>query len=110
MVPSDTVGQKKAVGEEKVELVGFHDLDSAERDLLAKKATLHTKKLAKHCNTLEQVVITKKNVHEREKSQIYELHFRVLDKGKVSSVIVADRNLIFALDEGFKKIQHLLKA
>ncbi|MBI2548481.1 hypothetical protein HYW21_03965 [Candidatus Woesearchaeota archaeon] len=110
MVPSDAVDQKKAMSEEKVELVGFHDLEPAEFDLLTKRSITHTKKLVKHCNTLEQVVITKKNVHEREKSQIYELHFRILNRGKVSSVVVTERNLFLALDEGFKKVQHLLKA
>jgi len=53
---------------------------------------------------MELLHITLKAVHEREKSEKYEVHAKVIDGGKVYASEITDRNLFVAVDSVLKKV------
>lgn len=87
-----------------IQLTGFRDLDSSSMDVLKKIIASHAKRIGELAKRLEILHITLKPVHEREKSEKYEVHAKIIDDGKVYASEITDRNLFAAIDNVLKKI------
>lgn len=89
---------------QKVALAGFRNIDSATMPLVDRIIAGHAKRIGELAKDSESLHITLKQVHEREKSEKYEIHAKLLDSGKVYVSKVTERNLLTALDKALNKI------
>ena len=87
-----------------IELTGFRSIDSSSMSVIKKIVGTYAKRLAELTKKLEILHITLKPIHEREKSEKYELHVKVIDNGKVYASKTTDRNLLTAIDSALNKI------
>ena len=87
-----------------IQLSGFRDIDSSSMIVLKKIIGNHAKRIAELTKKMEVLHITLKSVHEREKSEKYEVHAKIIDDGKICTSEVTDRNLFAAVDSVLKKI------
>ena len=87
-----------------VQLTGFRDIDSSSMAILKKNIGNHIKRISELTKNMEELRITLKPIHEREKSEKYELHAKVVDDGKVYASEVVDRNLFVAVDSVLNKL------
>ena len=89
-----------------IELTGFRDIDSSSMTVLKKIINNHAKRISHIAKKLEVLHITLKAVHEREKSEKYEVHAKIIDDGKVYASEITERNLFIAVDSALNKIIH----
>lgn len=87
-----------------IELSGFRAIDGSSMIVVKKILGNHARRIAELSKKLETIHITLKPVHEREKSEKYEIHAKVIDDGKVYASEMTDRNLFVVLDSVLKKI------
>ena len=87
-----------------IQLTGFRDIDSPSMTVLKKIIGNYARRIAELTKKLETLHITLKPVHEREKSEKYEVHAKIIDDGKVYASEITDRNLFVAVDSVLKKI------
>ncbi|MEK6983342.1 MAG: hypothetical protein AABX33_02115 [Nanoarchaeota archaeon] len=87
-----------------IELTGFRDIDSSSMVVLKKIIGNHARRISELTKKLETLHITLKPVHEREKSEKYQVHAKVIDNGKVYVSELTDRNLLVVIDNVLKKI------
>ena len=92
-----------------IQLTGFRDIDSSSMVVLKKIIGNHARRISELTKRMESLHITLKSVHEREKSEKYEVHAKVVDDGKVYASETTDRNLFVAVDDVLKKIQSELE-
>mgnify|MGYP001609895911 CR=1 FL=1 len=87
-----------------IQLTGFRDIDSSSMIVLKKIIGNYAKRIAELTKKLQTLHITLKPIHEREKSEKYEIHAKVVDDGKVYASETTDRNLFVAVDDVLKKL------
>ena len=87
-----------------IQLAGFHDIDESAMEIVNKNVALHSKKIAYLAEDAGLLHITLKKLHEREKGEIYDIHVKLPDKGRVYVSHVNDRNLFVAVDTALQKI------
>lgn len=87
-----------------IELTGFRIIDSSSMIVLKKIIGNYAKRIGELTKKLENIHITLKPIHEREKSEKYEVHAKVIDNGKVYVSETIDRNLFIAVDNVLKKL------
>ena len=87
-----------------IQLTGFRDIDSSSMNVINKIINNHAKRIAELTKKLELLHITVKSVHEREKSEKYEVHAKIIDNGKIYASEITDRNLLVAVDTVLKKM------
>ena len=92
-----------------VELTGFRDVDPSSMGIINKNIGHYTKRISELTKKFQILHITLKSVHEREKSEKYEVHTKVIDNGKVYSAETTDRNLLVAVDKALRKIVNELE-
>lgn len=92
-----------------IELTGFSDLDGASLIVLKKIVGNYARQFSEKFKKFEKLSLTMKKVHEREKSEKYELHAMIIDGGKNYNAEVTDRNLFFVLDKVLKKVEKEIK-
>lgn len=85
-------------------LTGFRDLDGSSMVVLKKIVGNYAKKMSEISEKFESLSLTMKKVHETEKSELYEIHAKLMDNGKPVVSEVTDRNLFIAIDGVLKKI------
>ncbi len=98
--------EDKAYNLSKVEFSGFRKIDSSAMDVLKQNVSKHMHRLNELAENLENLHITLKSVHEREKSEKYEIIAKLNNNGKIFASEVTDRNLIMAVDAALNKIIH----
>ena len=54
-----------------IELSGFKEIDDSARDVIKKNVDVHARKLMVHAKKLQNLHITLKTLHKREKGEIY---------------------------------------
>ena len=96
--------EKNAKLDGSIELTGFRDIDSSSMAIVKKIVGNHAKRISELTKKLEILHITLKPVHEREKSEKYELHAKVIDGGEVYTSEITERNLFAAVDSVLNKI------
>ena len=87
-----------------IELSGFRSIDSSSMIVIKKIIGNYVKRITELTKKLEKLHITLKPIHEREKSEKYEVHAKIIDGGKVYASEITDRNLFVAIDGVLKKI------
>ena len=87
-----------------IELAGFREIDSSSMIVLKKIVGNYAKRISELTKRMEVLHITLKPIHEREKSEKYDIHAKVIDDGKVYVSEMVDRNLFVAVDTALKKI------
>ena len=89
---------------EKVHLAGFHEVDSSTMAVLKKIIGNHARRILELAKNMQEIHITLKPIHQREKSEKYEIHAKVIDNGKAYLSKVTERNLLAALDNALNKL------
>jgi len=89
-----------------IQLAGFAGIDSASMDIVRKMVGTFANKSGSHDRAYEGLKVTLKEVHKREKSELYEVHAHLFAKGNKFNAISTDRNLFVALDDALKKVAH----
>lgn len=87
-----------------IELSGFKEIDDSARDTIRKNVEGHARKLMVHAKKLQNLHITLKILHKREKGEIYNIHARMKDNGKIYVSQYSDRNLFAAVDVALEKL------
>ena len=86
------------------QLSGFKNVDEGAVNAVNEILVRHKHKMVEHARELMDVHVDLKQVHKREKGEIYEVHVRIKDKGKFFVSEVSDRNLLAAVDSGLNKV------
>ncbi len=89
-----------------IQLSGFHDFDGGSQIILKKIIGNYAKRFSEICVRFELLKLQLKKVHEREKSEKYEIHGMIMDDGKHYNASTDDMNLFFALDKTLKKLEN----
>ncbi len=87
-----------------IELTGFRDIDSSSMIVLKKIIGNHARRISEMSEKMENLHVTLKPIHQREKGEKYEVHAKLLDNGKVYAAESVDRNLFVAVDDVLKKM------
>ncbi|MBI3027253.1 hypothetical protein HYY70_04215 [Candidatus Woesearchaeota archaeon] len=87
-----------------IQLSGFREIDGSSMIVLKKIVGNYAKRISELTTRMEVLHLTLKPVHEREKSEKYEVHAKVVDDGKVYASEITERNLFVAIDAVLKKI------
>ena len=87
-----------------IDLSGFREIESDVMGLIDKMLQKHKTKLLIYTKKPKNLHITLKPVHKREKGEIYEIHTKVLDNGKVFVSEAEDRNLLAAVDTSLERV------
>ena len=87
-----------------IELSGFRDIDGASMVVLKKIVGNYAKRMSEIAEKFEKLSLIMKPVHETEKSELYEIHAKLLNNGKLAVSEVTERNLFVAVDSALKKI------
>ena len=92
----------------KVQVSGLKDLDTGAESELNKALRAYARKFETLCDSFESLTIKAKAVHKTPKSEKYEVHGKLMDKGKSYSAEAIDLNLILAVDKVLAKLEHEL--
>jgi len=87
-----------------IQLSGFRDIDGASMVVLKKIIGNYARRMSEISDKFENLSITMKPVHEKEKSEKYEIHAKLMNDGKPVVSEVVERNLFVAVDGVLKKI------
>ena len=87
-----------------LQLAGFRDIDTSTMEVIMKNINNHARRIAELAENLSRIHITLKSLHEREKSEISDIHLKVTDGGKVYTSHVTDRNIFVAVDKALQKV------
>ena len=91
-----------------IELSGFRDIDSSSMAVVNKNVSNHAKRIEELAKKMGKLHITLKPIHEREKSEKYEVHATVVINGKIYASEMVDRNLFVAVDTVLNKLTNEL--
>lgn len=87
-----------------IQLSGFREIDGSSMIVLKKIVGNYAKRISELTKRMEVLHLTLKPVHEREKSEKYEVYAKVIDNGKVYVSETTNRNLFVAVDDVLKKL------
>ena len=87
-----------------IQLSGFRDIDSSSMIVLKKIIGNYARRISELADKMQSLHVTLKPIHEREKSEKYEVHAKLIDDGKVYASEMVDRNLFVAVDSVLKKM------
>lgn len=88
-----------------IELSGFREIDGGSMVVLKKIIGNYAKRFSEICSKFELLSVKMKKVHEKERSEKYEIHAMVMDNGQPYNAELTDMNLFFAVDKALKKIE-----
>ena len=91
-----------------IRLSGFGELDGANMIVVKKIVGNYARKISESGSEFSELHLTLKVIHKKEKSEKYEIHGKILCKGKVHTSEVTDFNLYFALDNLLKKLHNMI--
>ena len=87
-----------------IELSGFRELDSSTVAVLNKTIGNHIRRISELCKKIYNLHITLKPIHQREKSEKYEIHAKLNNDGKIYAAEAVDRNLFVAVDDALRRL------
>ncbi len=89
-----------------ITLVGFKEVGFSEMIVVKKLVGNYARKISDKAGELDNLTMTVKPIHQNQEddSSKYELHVKVIQKGKVFTTEVVDFNLFVAIDSAMKKI------
>ena len=89
-------------------LTGFQALDRDTMVVLKKIVGNYARKFSDKSKGFEQLSLRMKLIHAQEHSEKYELNGMVVVNGKQYTSEITDKNLFFAVDKVFKKIEAMI--
>ena len=92
----------------KIELVGFSDLENGEKNIVRKMVGTYLNKFEHKVGEVENLKLRLKKVHEREDNAVFQIIATLTIPGKVYTAEEEDRNLFITLDNALKKIESQL--
>jgi len=87
-----------------IELSGFGGIDGGSMIVLKKMVGNYARRMTELAEKFENLKLTMKPVHEKEKSELYEINAILMVNGKPIVSEVTERNLFVAIDSALKKI------
>ncbi|MBI3033690.1 hypothetical protein HYY72_00850 [Candidatus Woesearchaeota archaeon] len=91
-----------------IELTGFRDVDGGSVIIMKKIIGNYARRFSELCPGFDVLKLQMKKIREREKSESYEIHGMLVDKGRHYNASISDMNLFFALDKVLKKLENEL--
>ncbi|MFH1916915.1 MAG: hypothetical protein ABIJ21_06665 [Nanoarchaeota archaeon] len=88
-----------------IQLAGFSVLDKSELIVVKKVVGSYARKFSDQYTGFQGLHLTLKELHKREKSEIFQVSGRVIIDGKTHAVEDDDRNLFFCIDAVMKKLE-----
>ncbi|MGE0792936.1 MAG: hypothetical protein AB7V77_02005 [Candidatus Woesearchaeota archaeon] len=94
-----------------ITLVGFKEVGFSERVVVKKIVGNYARKISDKVGAIDNLTVTVKPVHQttEDSNFKYELHVKLIVKGKIYVTEVVDFNLFIALDDAMKNIEAELK-
>ena len=92
-----------------IELSGFSDLEPGVMIVLKKIVGNYARRMNDKCKGFESLSLTMKVIHAKEKGEKYELHAKMIDKGKPYNASCVERNLFVGIDSALKAIMNSLQ-
>ena len=92
-----------------IELSGFSELDGGVMIILKKIVGNYARKMSDRFSDFEKLQLHVKTVRVKEKSEIYEMHAKMLRGGDIIVGDATDRNLFVAVDVSLKGIMNSIK-
>ncbi|MDN5327548.1 MAG: hypothetical protein PWP03_186 [Candidatus Woesearchaeota archaeon] len=89
----------------KIELVGFSDLENGEKNIVRKMVGTYLNKFEHKIGEVEKLKLRLKKVHEREDHAVFEMSATLEAPGKVYNADEEGRNLFITLDAVLKKLE-----
>ena len=89
-----------------ITLVGFKDIGFSEMVVIKKIIGNYARKITDKAGSMDNLTATVKPIHKNQEDDgcKYELHIKVIQKGKVFTTEVVDFNIFVAIDTAMKKI------
>ena len=87
-----------------IEYAGFRVVDDDSFEIVKQNVERHSRKLSVKAKKINNIHLTLKKLHEREKGEIYDIHARLKDNGKIYVSHCSDRNLFAAVDKALQKL------
>ncbi len=92
----------------KIELVGFSDLENGEKNIIRKMVGAYLNKFEHKVGEVENLKIRMKKMHEREENAVFQITANLTTPGKVYTAEEEGRNLFIVLDAVLKKVESQL--
>lgn len=87
-----------------ISLSGFNKVERPVMTVLKKIVGNYVRKINDKSENFQGLNLNLKLVHEREKSEIYEIHAKMIENGNPVVSSATDRNLFVAIDSALKRI------
>ena len=87
-----------------IQIAGFKNIDASAMQEVSRLIATYSRKIGEVAKKPQMLTVKLKEVHKRPKSEIYEVHCMLLDKGKKFNSTTLDRNLLIAVDIGLQKL------
>ncbi len=91
---------------EKVEFSGFKDIDEDAMNDVKRMVSTHLRRYMEICRGFDTLQLKMKKVHAQEHSEKYEINAALIDKGKMYTSTITDKNLIFAVQAALQKLEN----
>jgi len=92
----------------KIELVGFSDLENGEKNIVRKMVGAYLNKFEHKVGEVENLKLRMKKMHEREENAVFQITANLTTPGKVYTADEEGRNLFIVLDAVLKKVESQL--
>lgn len=93
-----------------ITLSGFKEVGFSELIVVKKMVGNYARKISEKLGGFDNLTLTVKPIHQTsEDSFKYELHGKLIHKGKVYTTEITEFNLFIAIDEAMKNIESQLK-
>jgi len=92
-----------------IKLSGLRHFDRSEIIVIKKIVGNYARRFSEICSKLEELNVNMKTIHEKEKSEVFELKAHIIDNGKQFNASATGRNLFFSLDEVLKKLENEIR-
>ena len=92
----------------KIELVGFSDLENGEKNIIRKMVGAYLNKFEHKVGEVENLKLRMKKMHEREENAVFQIIATLTTPGKVYTADEEGRNLFIVLDAVLKKVESQL--
>lgn len=89
-------------------LSGFKNLHRAELVVVKKIVGSYARKFSDNLDGYDSLSLSLKEIHKTEGSEKFELHAKLVHKGKVETSEVTDRNVFVAIDSVLKKLESMV--
>ena len=91
--------------QEKVEVSGFKGVDDSVMAVVNRRISYYLSRYSKLCSGFEKLAVKMKKVHVQQRSEKYEVHISVFDKGRIFTSTVTGRDLMLALETALSKVE-----